>query len=482
MAPLGCLPLQQVPESSNDRRAAPAAPKKVVAGGSCLVLGEMEKAAFPPETFLRKVNDLVMAERYESARRFIHRYPDLAQQAVRQAANADANNPALLIIARVHDQQCGSSIPAEGWLALLQDRAAHPDRYAAYDAARRHFVELLGEGKTEQATQVPLVKHAPKGLLQIDAYERLGEASLMTDKPQEAVAPLTKALTLAQNANPYQAAQVMLLLGEAQRRSGKKAEGTGTWQQAVLLAGELIKRPSPVLDPILWERASYLRPAQSSWPEPVIKQLIPPGSQGRPRAPAELGKPGLDEAWLWAHIGRWHLDRGEAQSALVACKRAESLHLDPHFQQQMQLLQARALIQLQQREVVLGLLGRLAGEPNSAAAPPALAMLGSLKLMEGDPQQNLPVLKKAVEESASPSWPGRAEAEADLGLAYLMTGNEAEGLHWLHAGQQHFDSEHDHELLVLSLDNEARYFTQTNRPEEAARVRKRMKMLEKTAL
>ena len=439
------------------------------------MLGELEKPAFSAEIFLRKVNDLVTAERFETARRLIRRYPDLALETLRNATSAEASRVALQTIARIHDQQCGSSNPAEGWLALLQDRTAHPDRYAAYETSRQRYLDLRQNGKAQDATAVPLVKHAPKGLLEIDAYQLLGEAYLLAGKPADAMPVLTRGLQIAQNGHPYQAAQVMLLLGEAQRRAGKRAEGTGTWQQAVLLCGQLLTRPVPVLDPLVWERASYLRPVQSSWPDPVIKQLMPSAGPGQLLS----DKMGLDEAWLWAHLGRWHLDRSEPQAALAACKRAEGLNLDKNFQDQMQLLQARALIQLQQRDAAMALLAGLGGSPNRAAAPPALAMLASLRLTDGSAAQALTLLKKAVEESPSPDWPGRGEAEADLGLACLMTGDEASGLRWLHSGQQHFEAERDHELLLLSLDNEARYFEHSHKPEEAARKRQRMKVLEK---
>jgi hypothetical protein len=99
-------------------------------------------------------------------------------------------------------------------------------------------------------------------------------------------------------------------------------------------------------------------------------------------------------------------------------------------------------------------------------------------LAEGCAVQALAVLKKAVEESPSPDWPGRGEAEADLGLAYVMTGAEADGLRWLHSGQQHFEAAGDHELLLVSLDNEARYYEKTQKADEAARVRQRMQALE----
>jgi tetratricopeptide (TPR) repeat protein len=477
--PIGCLPFRQLSITSAERPGVPVKSKQVVTGGACLVLGEAEKPALSREMFFRRVNDLLAAERFESARRFIRRYPDLARETLRNATNADAGSAALQLIAQVHDQQCGSSDPAESWLALLQQRAAHPELFVAYERARQQFLDLLHNGRAQEAITLLSGRRAPAVLLEIDAHQLLGEASLLNDKPAEAVASLAKALEYAQSDHPYQAVQVMLLLGEAERRAGKTAEGTGTWQQAVLLCGQLVTRPVPVRDPMLWERASYVRPAQSSWPDPVLKQLIPPDTQARTPVQPASAQTGLDEAWLWVHVGRWHLERNESQAALIAFKRAESLSIDQHFQEQMQLLQARALIQLQQRDAAMGLLTRLGSNQNSPTAAPALAMLGSAKLQDGSPEQTLALLKKAVEESPSTSWPGRGEAEADLGLAYLMTGNEAAGLRWLHSGQRRFEAAQDHEVLVLSLNNEALYFENTKRPADAARIRERVKLLEK---
>jgi tetratricopeptide (TPR) repeat protein len=188
----------------------------------------------------------------------------------------------------------------------------------------------------------------------------------------------------------------------------------------------------------------------------------------------------LDESWLWAAVGCWHLDRREPQAALAALKRSESLTLDPGFRDRLQLQQAQALIELDQTAAALALLVRLGGDATHPAASPALALLGGLKLKEGSSVQALALLKKAVEESPSNNWAGRGEAEADLGLAYLMTGNAGKGLEWLHAAQQRAEAARDGELLRQTLDNEARYFEHLNKADEAGRLRQRIQALEGT--
>ena len=52
-------------------------------------------------------------------------------------------------------------------------------------------------------------------------------------------------------------------------------------------------------------------------------------------------------------------------------------------------------------------------------------------------------------------WFGHTEAEADLGLAYLLCGQENSGLNWLHNAQQGFQSAGQTDQLVQCLENEA---------------------------
>jgi tetratricopeptide (TPR) repeat protein len=262
----------------------------------------------------------------------------------------------------------------------------------------------------------------------------------------------------------------MLLLGEAQRRAGKIAEGTGTWQAAVLQIAELVRRPVSIADPILWERAAYLRPVQSGWPTPVMQQLMPAGATGAGPGQPPSTQRGLDEGWLWTSIGRWRLARNEPEGALFALKRAESLTLDARQQAELQLGQALALARLDQPAAAMAVLVRLAGTRNNPAAPPALAMLGALKLKEGSTEQALALLRRAVEQDSFNDWPGRGEAEADLGLACLMTGDEAAGLRHLHEAQRRFEVSGDMDLLAECLANESAYWKHRGNESEVHRI------------
>src|SRR5262249_3174194 len=149
----------------------------------------------------------------------------------------------------------------------------------------------------------------------------------------------------------------------------------GMWQQAVILAGRLAASGAPVADPILWELASALRPANTAWPDPVVAAVIP--------ASAVRRSGGTDEAYLWKRVGQWRLDRGDPTAALLAFKRAESMCIEPSVQEDLQLQQACALMQLGQTAAAAAILTPLVEKPRPALQAAALAMLGSMKLQMG---------------------------------------------------------------------------------------------------
>jgi hypothetical protein len=111
-------------------------------------------------------------------------------------------------------------------------------------------------------------------------------------------------------------------------------------------------------------------------------------------------------------------------------------------------------------------------------AHPALAILGVVQIQRGYVPQGLAALRRAVETDAPAGWPERADAEADLGLAYLLSGDEAAGLRWLHTAQHRFAAAGDDEALMYCLSNEARYLVHTGKQAEATALQERMRALE----
>jgi tetratricopeptide (TPR) repeat protein len=180
------------------------------------------------------------------------------------------------------------------------------------------------------------------------------------------------------------------------------------------------------------------------------------------------------EAALWANVGQWRLLRDEPQAALVALKRAESLTPDPLLRGRLQLLQAKALLRLGQTPAATAVLVQAAAATDPRLASPALALLGAARVQQGGTQQGLHLLRRAVEEAPTLQWPERAEAEADLGLAYLLMGDETAGLRWLHQTQETFEATGQHDALFQSLENELAYLEQTQQKDSAQLARHRL--------
>jgi tetratricopeptide (TPR) repeat protein len=115
----------------------------------------------------------------------------------------------------------------------------------------------------------------------------------------------------------------------------------------------------------------------------------------------------------------------------------------------------------------------LESDPSVRAAE---AFLGALELRLGAPERAVGFLRKATE--TADDWPGRADAEANLGLALLSLGQDKEGLRWLHVAQARYEAGRDWDGLVQALRNELRWAERSGRTVEAERVRKSLALLE----
>ncbi len=439
-------------------------PKTVKTGGACFDLGEGHQAAYSVDEFVGKVAELLASGRNASARHLVSLYPDLCQDALRRMTNAEASAASMQLIAKVHDVQVGLVDTPLSWAALIQERTTNPGKFASYDVARKRAIE------SKSLATANLAKSAPHVLLQLDAHRLTGEALLQAEQPTKAAVEFTSAIKLTLNYYAYQTIQLELMLGEAKRRDGQIEQAVGTWQQAIMLAGQLAASGAPVADPIMWESVSALRPVNTAWPDPVVASVVPVGAVRR--------TPGADEAYLWKRVGHWRLDRGEPQAALLAFKRAESMCAEPSLQEDLQLLQASALAQLGQSAAAAAILTPLVDKQRPIVSASALATLGSMKLQVGAGPQATALLKKAFEVAQSGNWPGRAEAEADYGLACLLSGDTTLGIENLHAAQQKFETAGNILSLRKCLENEATYWKRTNNVAELDRVSARLVAME----
>ena len=352
--------------------------------------------------------------------------------------------------------------------------------------ARTRLTIALGSGRPKVAAEISLPS-PPSGpaetLLSLDRDELTARALLRGSLGRSGESPAAPAETSG-TSFPYESVHLLLQLSEALRSAGQAAEAASTWRGAVEMATDLLAGRRPVNDPIAWEHLSALRPVNTPWPAAVAEHLQhdrPAESEVRlvaVGANREAAQTWADEAAVWTAIGHWRLDRGEAQAALLAFKRAESATADDVGKERLRSDQASALIDMGEPVRATELLVRLAASSSPMVSRPSLAMLGALKFQQGQVEPNLAFLKKAVEEDDSGGWPGRNEAEADLGLAYLTMRDEANGLLWLHTAQKHFEQSHQRPLLLQCLENEAAYQEQMGKTQEAAALRQRRHQLE----
>jgi len=434
---------------------------QVLAQGGLTLEAQKDKQRACGE-LLAMLDQLITAQRMVTARRVVWRHPDLSIEILQTATAERLANKTIQFVAQARDSQCGASSPTLGWQGLLADRLAHPEHYAEYDKTRVRLFEEFKLGEASKACDLPLMKladNSPSPLLMIDATMLTATAQLFAERATDAVATFAKAFELARPLDPQQAAYAQLMLSDAQRLAGDASGAAQHWRDATLAAAECLERPIPILDPVFWERASYLRPAQESWPEPVLQQFRTTSglNYGQQDASTPVAG-GQSETPLFASLAKCRYQRNEPQAALLAFKRAETSAVDPVLQAQLRREEAKCLTRLMQDGAATAILMGMVNQAEPAIKQPALALLGSIKLQGGQAEFGQRLLSRALEADPKVDWGERSDAEADLGLAYLLQGDETNGLRLLHAAQQHFAAAGQHELLVKCLWNEARYF------------------------
>ncbi len=175
----------------------------------------------------------------------------------------------------MHDRQCSRAPAAANWTCAVPRPGREPQRYAPYDQKRHEFMALVQGGRAPEALEAWDCAAPGAGRDAGDRHAILDRRGfpLVRPLPRGGRLALGKAAQQAQAAHPYQAAGLLLLLSDAQRRAGQTGSAEATWQGAAQLAAELAAAPVPVSDPILWERIAYLRPANDAWP-PAVEQRI----------------------------------------------------------------------------------------------------------------------------------------------------------------------------------------------------------------
>jgi hypothetical protein len=476
---------EEKPAEKDASAKKPAGPLQVNAASSGLTLEPHKDTKQARGEFITRVNQLLADQRTTTARMLVQRHPDLSLEILQAPLPDEAKSAVTRFIAQMRDQQCVPPSPSGGWDLLFQDRLANPTRYAKYDEARAKLLELFRRGRAQYAADLKLASFAtdaPNALLTIDAGQLTGIALQLAGRPAEAAPMLAQTAQTAKGQDIHQAAYLLLLLSDSERCAGQFDRASSSWQQATLLASDSLVSSIPIRDPMFWERATYLRPVKIAWPEPVLRRLvelsqlpaptIPVGSD--PNAAVAQG-----ECALFACLGQWRYDRNEPQAALLAFKRAETCTEDEARKERLRFCQAKALFRLEQAGTATALLVELSKRTDSAIARPALALLGGMKLQSGNTQLGMSLLERALTPEPIPDWPERAEADADLGLAQLMLGDEVQGLQRLRVAQRRFEVAGQHDLLMKSLWNEARYLEHKGKhKDEVAAIENRLRSLE----
>jgi tetratricopeptide (TPR) repeat protein len=450
-------------------------------------LGNSQEVSLEPPALAARIGQLLDGKKPALAAAWVRRHPDSALELLR-SLDDKISAEVFRLAAEHHDRQTLTA-GQPGWTEVVRARASGAAPVKNYAALRHVFLERIADGLTDRALDLDLVEAADltkSAMLSIDARQVRGTALLLAERPTEAAAALEDAISLAVGTSPYQAAYLLLLQSDAKRRAGDGPGAVQTWQRAVLVASNLCEVEPPILDPVLWERLSYLRPVNAPWPADVIDRLVSreplaglaPARSGAAIASDEGAAPARSETVVWHSLGRWYLDRGHAQAALVSFKRAESAAADEETRHWLRFRQAKALTVLGQTGPATAiLLGLLAQKPPAVEAP-ASALMGSLYVHRGQTQRGLQLLKKGVGRTDGVTWKERNEAEADLALAQLTLGDTAAGLDCLHRAQHAFEVEGELESLVAALENELRFLEQARSRKEAAAVQGRLRELE----
>lgn len=453
-------------------------------------LGNSQEVSLTPGELTARIAEREEADRWASASSWVTRHPEATLEVLR-TLDPQVSHDTYLLMAEVHDAQTLVGGQA-GWTKIAELRKRDSKAAKEYFEARKQLQARLAEGQVDRAlelklNELPLVRESV--LLQIDAAQLRGTAMLLANRAAEAAAELSAAAESALSVSPYQAAYLLLLQSDAERRAGAGPAAAQTWQRAIVAAVKSLSAAPPVRDPVLWEKLGYLRPVKTPWPADVVGMLTTfdplPGlatisSVAATTASDAGADPNEAEAVIWHSIGRWYLDRGHAQAGLVSFKRAESSVRSDVSQRWLRFRQAKALVQLDQNGPATAILAGLIREKQSELYRPAAALLGSIYMQRDQSRKGLLLLKQSVDREDGVEWPERSEAEADLALAYLTIGEAQIGMDRMHRAQRRFESEGNFESLALSLDNELRFLEHTGNRKDAAAVREKIRELEAT--
>ena len=468
------------------RIGPPAGDLHVTVGGDALKLGRAQQTALRPDALAEIVSKLLAEQRYYSASIWVHRYPDVAIELLRNASPQTITTPTVRFIAAQHDRQCGRA-DAPGWSQVLPDAAQESTAYNRYQQQRAGVIAAIREGRLDEAAGIDLTSAVPSGehntVLRIEAYRLHGIALLLSNDKPAAADTLTRAAELAQSCSTWQRAHLLLLASDASRRAGRTERSDQQWREAVRAAVSLVSDEADMLqDPLFWEQAIALKPAQTPWPDAVDGQLADALTHNasdlwQSDTTRTLGSDATTrtERLAWCNIALWRLSRQEAQAALLSIGQARGMAGSSDLRDELALQQARALSMLGQDTAAMNSLVTLMARPDNIGRS-AHAIAGVLSIQQGQTQRGVALLQRAVQD-APDGWPGRDGAEIDLALGQLILGEQDAGLERLHRVQRRLGAD-DRELLIKSLRNEGRYLLAVSDSAALAEVTEKTRAVE----
>ncbi len=453
-------------------RIAKGSHEKVrLAGG--LTLGDTDNQAFTTDGLADVMSELATAEKRNSLRGLVALYPDIVTNVLLESAGS-LDQSQRIAVAKLFDEQWKGS-GDDRWEDFVSSTRPFI-KGKNFIQLRAEFLQLIENNQLDEALDLKLTRSTPTNsiIAQAEALRLEGIAHLMMGDHRQCISDLDEAMNLLRSSHPYQASQIGLLLGEANRHAGKTEDWKSSWQAAIEIQSRWLAERG-LSDPAFWNKAAFLRPVSTEWPSSVIRRL----EHSLRDENLEFGsdKSTASEAVVWAIVGTQSLKRHESQNAILAFKKSEALVSTSALKEELQMQQALAMIDGGQQGPASAILLRLGSKP-SLLGDRSKAILATLKLQNGSLAQGMNLLQSSIKTSNQ--WPTaeRLRAQADYGLAYLMRGKEEQGIALLNQVHDEFVKEKSYDHAAQCLSNIATYYDKTDQAAKHRTAIARMKELE----
>lgn len=491
----GCAPIQkkETPSLSDITGAVDDTPpqqapregtgRKVRFDGGAIVLGESDRAAWTTTAFLDAIEQHLAAGDIGEVTRMTRTWPDVAHDVLLETGTDRRQAHAIRAIASSFDAMWPER---SEWEQAALAVTADNDSARKWLERKRQAWDYLQHNEPDNVSQLKLSQLARQSLHALALAESLrieSIAAMMRDDHDASITLLQQAIDEAGAASPYTTARLVLLLGEYERHAGNYEQWQLHWSDAVGRTARMLVEQG-ISDPVFLIEASQLRPLDYPWPESAVARFetyLEENELALRSSPASASHASRADLTIWLVAGLQHLSRGEGENALVAFKKAEAFLMNELPVDELHLLQARSLVAAGQPGAASAILIRIASNTEvQPACNRARAILGSMKLENGSADQGLALIESALENADR--WPvsERLGAQADHGLALLMTGQEEAGVEVLDKTAGEFVATGEHDEARQCFTNLAAYFEATGQREPMRQTQARLAELDRT--